>query len=304
MRLSLFLILMMLVAFGVGATPAAAQTTYTFQEADDVWGRADNWLPGGGPPGADDTAIIPLARICRVDDDEHCKNLTLEGTSHQALGTVVIEPGKSLTIHGGEASMDWGRLELAGTTQDPATLTISGDVLILGEVSHVEMTHGVIEDSGGPSDKLTIEAVEPPFRLQGDGDIQVELLNKAEVYANHDGETLLLSGSVKDAIHDAFWSACCGGTLRVDVEVSGAAYWTIPPFTGESSEIVIGACCPDLSGNVALYDGTFVVEEPFCTTGTLYWSSVKERDSVTSTSIRVNQEAVAVFHGACPIDCS
>jgi len=66
--------------------------TYTFNVDEGVWDDADNWIPGDGPPEDGDTAIIPINKTCRVeDDDQAAKIIQVYGT----LGLV----GHDLELH-------------------------------------------------------------------------------------------------------------------------------------------------------------------------------------------------------------
>ena len=65
----------------LGAVSASLGETFTFNKTNDVWDNAENWIPGDGPPGAGDTAIIPINRTCRVEDaDQAAQIIQVYGT--------------------------------------------------------------------------------------------------------------------------------------------------------------------------------------------------------------------------------
>jgi len=87
----------LILAVIVGFTcPWANATDYTFTVDDGVWDDPNNWIPEGGPPCADDKAIIPDGRICRVQEDD------------QEAHEVVVEEGGTLGIVSKDLTMDGG----------------------------------------------------------------------------------------------------------------------------------------------------------------------------------------------------
>ena len=73
---------------------SAVSETYTFRVSDGVWNNEQNWNPVGKPQ-ADDKAIIPDGKICRVQEG----NQAAHEVDVQAGGTLGIV-GKTLTISG------------------------------------------------------------------------------------------------------------------------------------------------------------------------------------------------------------
>ncbi|MHC4609295.1 MAG: hypothetical protein ACYS7M_02985, partial [Planctomycetota bacterium] len=65
-----------MLAIGVilgGILPRAEATVYTFDLDPPTtvgrWGVQGNWNPTTGPPGSDDTAVIPNGLTCYIQDD-------------------------------------------------------------------------------------------------------------------------------------------------------------------------------------------------------------------------------------------
>ena len=71
---------------GFASASAIGETYYFDQVPEGDWNDPENWRPDGGPPGADDTAIIVDGHTCLVEE------------AHQEAHEVEVEEGATLGI--------------------------------------------------------------------------------------------------------------------------------------------------------------------------------------------------------------
>lgn len=253
---------------------------YTFNQTSGVWDTPDNWTPDFGPPGAEDTAIIPVGTTCSVSSaDQEAKRISVE-----TGGELKVSAGKTLVVHGGAPSSSaitgtlrvFGTLEVHEDFEVDGTLFLSGGTLEIA-ANLVVVGTGVIDCGNGAVIKsvsgktLTIEngAAGDLFLIGGNVDIEVEFVNNAAVIVAGTSNTMTLKTNPKRG--DGSWRAINNATLKVDVSVHGNSNWFLS--FGNDTTLQINAECPDLGGDVEIVDGTLDANETFCTTGSLVFTN-------------------------------
>lgn len=277
-----FSILLATCLFAVGSADVAHAANNEFSEGLDnnYWQNDNNWSLGHEPE-ADERAIIPAGEDCVI----HAVGADAVAESFSVLGTLTIEGGRKLTITanstiGGELIIEGdfsaiGELVIDGTVRlqskifEPGTLTLAG-----GKIS------------GTSTDHLTLYYFHG-LLVRGYGEIAVPLTNELRIDANESGKTLYLSDFDMDgSAGPTEWRASGGGTLQVDVEVTGSGYWHA--VAGDAEIILNVATC--VSGDVRVAQATLTYNAEFCTTGDLTW--------VQDGTILVAQGETAMFGGS------
>lgn len=263
-------------------------------ECAGFWDLGSSWQ-GGEVPGPNDVAYIPEGHKAIVRD--------IQG-GIDPVGAVKIDPhddpedlaqhtriivgdGATLPIASSTYSLVNGTLNVAdgGTLQMNADHTIKGDGDILLE------DNAVIGDDNGGGEILTISpntGCSPLARScaivlwsELGGEVRVGLVNDAYVVASrpvsHTEDacenivpTLQLTTNVKTG--SGYWIAEEDGHLKTTVEVKGDGTWVIEDWTVGCHKIIIDACCDEVTGDVQLSEGEFIVSANgyFCTTGDAY----------------------------------
>ena len=248
---------------------------FTFNVSEGDWHLSSNWDgPEGRIPGLGDIAIIPSLSRCHIVQFEIIDLLYIESS-----GCLSIEDGGALTL-ADDVMMSGGRLVI----QNNAQLFIWNDILIWGDGGRIQLAGGTInpvEESN--IHQLTInwmKTIVSPISLGGYGTINVAFHNKGLVFAATPGKALVLDKYDKIATHDPYnpgglWSANNGGILNVKTKVSGSGQWQIVGIhpEDEGCAIIICSPCLYLSGDVRLFNGLFIVEQPFHSTGYLHLKS-------------------------------
>ena len=99
-----------------------AQTAYAWNVGNGNWGAAGSWTPGGGPPGAIDSATISTAGAytATLADNRAITNLTLNNAT-----ATLDHTGGTLTL-GGTLALTAGTYSLNGGTISGGSITSGG----------------------------------------------------------------------------------------------------------------------------------------------------------------------------------
>ncbi len=248
----------------VVSSAAALARNIEYTGNTGIWHDAGSWAPPVIPTADDHVLLGP--GTCRITKPAECASI-------EVIGELVVEAGQSLTLSAD--STIFGRLNLEGTDARPAALYLGDDVMLAGELGVLEMWNGRIESAGDRRSTLTLDYVQraphvkPPFRLVGDGEIRVRLVNNVWVAAEHAGRALRVArpavGGLKPNPSPALWMASYGGVLEVAAPVSGTGEFII----GDASTLDVRAACESLHASVLLRNAMLRVRAPFATSGAL-----------------------------------
>lgn len=195
-----------IVVVGMAMATASAQTAYTFNVTSGNWDDNENWLPTIGPPGADDTAIIPIGRTCKVEDaDQAVAELNVQGT--------LVIAGRRLTLgvptSGSESTLD-GTINLKKVGANDAYLKINRTVEFegTGEIASSKADNadfeGIIERGSGAPGIVPTLRLEPGVTIRGSLRILTDLTLNSNATATakaivDDGDDTMILGE-DDAI--------------------------------------------------------------------------------------------------------
>ncbi len=248
--------------------------------AEGDWIEPDNWEPNT-VPNSTLVACIPPGKTANINPN----------VAAEALA-IFIDADATNT----------GRLTVMGDNDDPASLTLFSDSTVAGELildySPKLFIDGNVTIDGGGNIMLAPSSINPNFSpaiegtdgsailtlqgsgagqwdvragslvLSGSGNINVELVNNAHVVANYEG-ILAINGT---ASGNGFWIAEVDpddpddiGTLDITSSVSGSGAFVVA--TNPAAEIRINFPLTTLTGDVLIYDGKFVIQQDFDTSG-------------------------------------
>lgn len=305
---------MVCVAFSNGAVFAQlTDTTWTANHDSRTWNDALNW--NNGVPNSAFNAIIPAVpegnanKFPRLNNSESraAGKVTIQ-VSANGRGKIEVLDNATLTLgNGTQTSMINGDIIL-GDGNGAGTLKIEGAHTIQGEggTIHLENSDSAIKENNG-SDSLVLQSstscdpTDPPsctMLLHGEGDVQIQLDNRAYVVA--DKTHLILSTAAKTGSSVGHWVAEITGTLEVDTTVTGACSWALVD-TEYGGTILVDAGCVAGTGPVTIYKGILDVRAGthFCTTGNLTWQSVSSGGSWSRPRIKTTSTSSAFFGGTC-----
>ncbi len=314
MRLAVLILMMLLAAFIAigGAVPTAMAQAESLKTWEGITG-GDWFTPGnwdGGVPGENDVAVIDNGTIPYIGDNEtdaECKRLDIS-TSGSGL---LIETDGVLKL--GKGNSQTSRLDAGDNVLEvDGVLKIDGEQTFEG-AGTIRLTASAATIAAAGSNDLLIltsECISSPISrncsitLAGVGKVEVAVDNKAFVVADYDswGDRLRLQDEAKTTSGgaEAYWICENGGTLEVEVSVTGSGHWWVRDVTCSNDPcdrrghacngtiVVSGTdACVKGTGDVVLEAGCGhetngdlddhqlkVLNNHFCTTGRLEWRSV------------------------------
>jgi hypothetical protein len=279
-------------ALALAVPAAAAGDEFTFTATNGVWGLADNWDgPSGEYPGADDTAIIPSGRTCRVENaNQNARVIEVYGT----LGLVgkflhIGDQDDDGTVEATTAIID-GTFYLKSAGAYPGNLRLHGPVTFDGSGT---MT-GKSDDGYGegsvaradPFDTTDEMIVGEDFTIIGTIIFQVSIENNGTFTVDDDDDTMKFGLIQQPAPEVGFYRITSdggpegvngkvivsAGTLRFqqwirfasdnDWELSGGEIW-----------VEDGAMYNGRTGAVLISGGTLDLDETYRTQGCLRFYS-------------------------------
>jgi len=295
----------MVTAAALAAQPSVAETVNEFTgEVNDSWNIRGNWELG--VPDNSHRAWIPSAKSCKVYNGDN----PAVADSIDVDGTLAVDEEQTLTIDT-DSRID-GTLTLESYGDYGAKLPLTASLTITGYGGKIQMgSHCEIDESSGGPYVLTLESdcletleAGCGLTLIGAGEINTGLTNNGfvigSVWCEGAGQPppCALSLNQTPVSGTGEWQAQDGGWLLANVLVTGSATWRISQGDSDAdglSLIEINACCYDLSGEVILKNGTFKVNEDFCTEGDLTLASTDNGYETTDPAIDVACGAVARF---------
>lgn len=278
------------------AQPSCEKTFQPLSGDEGDWEDDDNWDPSGRPTSTD-VACIPEGKTALINpEDTAVAEAIWVKSSGATLGRIEMAGDNlqptSLKLFG-DSRVD-GTLMLLSAPKliidGQVTIDGTGQILLVPEAS---TEYPTIEGSG-TFPELTLEGKyagswtpddwddrTDTLVLYGGGLIDVALVNQAHV-STWEEETLNGSYGVDATLTinqtsegDGFWIAELDtggdrtdvGTLDIKDTVTGSGTWVVA--TDDTAEIRINAALSSITGDVLVYDGTFLVRENFETTGDL-----------------------------------
>ncbi len=286
-------------AWSVAVPPdCGAQNATTFTGlVDNDWDDDGNW--DNGTPNPDKIACIPPEQSVVIDRVHgHAGELFIKSDG-PTIGRVTVfgdddqgDPG-SITLYGNSTLN--GKLVLASS----GTLTIDGELTLEGTgelvlISELPLINFAVVEGTNSSAVLTLSGANAgswtpdqwddranTLVLTGGGEINVTLVNQAHVVTiNEEGHPLWAGFGVdreltinRPSSGDGFWIAELDpnapradlGILDVQATVTGSGTWVVA--SDSEAEIRINSPLTNLTGDVLVYNGTFLVRENFTTQG-------------------------------------
>jgi len=270
------------------ASPVMGEECVFLGTDSNEWGDGDNWDCGHSPD-SDDTAEIPVNKICTLNGaDADALNLVMAPSSY-----LLIPKGSQLNLHGEgyeEESIINGQIKfVTGNSDDDPVLYFTGDHTMAHSVlPHSDAIFGQVKGivAGDSGKTLSIGAYpEGQFELTGNLDIQIAL-NLVGVVRAGTGYTITLSTNPKTGNGGLIQAA--GGTVIVNTDVNAHVDFK----TNASGCVQFNVEIGDLTGDFIVKGGNLEVNDVLCTTGFLLFCD--------GGTISVADGATATFSGSCP----